>query len=269
MNSFLQGLQRFERPLRQVSKLMLDTIWPPSCHGCGQSSDQAADELCESCTAAIGSAMRLAHCPGCGSTVAPFELSPEGCGTCRLEGRPFAHVYRTAAYVDGFAEMFRRFKYNGYENLEVFLARSLAREIIQSDHFEQIDVLVPVPTCWQHRLRRNLQGSRQGFHPAEGLARLVSKYTSIPYAPLLDRIQGGPSQVGMSGPARLENVRGKFRLSRGCLVAGGRVCIVDDIMTTGATVRECAKVLRRGNVATVYVAVIARAGEDSASLKSV
>jgi ComF family protein len=165
--------------------------------------------------------------------------------------------------------MFRRFKYQGYENLELFLARNLAKAIIQSEHYEDIDVLVPVPTCWQHRLRRNLRGSREGFHPAEGLAQLLSKHTSIPYAPLLDRNRGGPSQVGLSGPARLENVRGKFQLARGCRVAGGRVCIVDDIMTTGATVRECAKVLRRAHVAAVYVAVVARAGEDTASLNLV
>ncbi len=165
--------------------------------------------------------------------------------------------------------MFRRYKYQGFEDLELFLARNLARAIIQSGHYEDIDVLVPVPTCWQHRLRRNLRGAGQGFHPAEGLAKLLAKHTKIPYAPVLDRIRGGRSQVGLSHSARLENVRGKFRMARGCRVAGGRVCIVDDIMTSGATVRECAKVLRQAKAAEVYVAVIARAGEDSASLNLV
>ncbi len=269
MNLQPQNWRTLKRHYRHGLRILADTVWPPACQGCGQPGEHVAGELCGNCMAAVGPAMALDYCPGCGRTVAPFELNEVGCGVCREEGRPFARVFRTAAYHGGFAEVFRRYKYVGHENLELFLARNLAREIFQSECYDDIDVLVPVPTCWQHRLRRNLQSSGQAFHPAEGLARLLSKHTSIPYAPLLNRIRGGRSQVGLSFTARLENVRGKFRLARGCQVAGGRVCIVDDIMTTGATVRECAKVLRRARASAVYVAVVARAGEDAASLNLV
>ncbi len=257
------------RSIQESIELFSDAVWPPVCHGCGRSGKLAVDEICSSCMDSIKSAMQVEYCPGCGRSVAPYELSPLGCSECRATGRRFVRVYRIAAYREGFADMFRRFKYSGFENLELFFARTLSRAIIQSEHYEDIDALIPVPTCWQHRLRRNIQSVGLGFHPAEGIARLISKHTSIPYAPILDRVRGGRSQVGLSGPARLENVRGKFALARGCQVAGGRVCLVDDIMTTGATVQECAKVLRRANVKEIYVAVVARAGEDTASLNLV
>ncbi len=257
------------RTVRRIFDVAADTVWPPVCHGCGRGCKLDVDELCNQCTASVSSAMQIEFCPGCGRSVAPYELTADGCGECRETGRLFTQVFRIAAYQDGFADLFRRFKYGGYENLELFFARTLARQILKSEHYEHIDALIPVPTCWQHRLRRHGQGVGRGFHPAEGIAKLVSKHTSIPCAPLLDRIRGGKSQVGLSGAARLVNVRGKFALAKGCQVAGGRVCIVDDIMTTGATVRECARVLRRGGVENVYVAVVARAGEDASVLNVV
>ncbi|NOX59705.1 MAG: ComF family protein [Planctomycetes bacterium] len=250
------------RRIRMYRHALVDTLWPPSCHGCGGEAAGLPNELCIACMAPILSPMQQAYCSRCGHSTGPFETTEEGCSECRGKRGTFERVFRVAAYRDGFAELFRKFKYRGHENLELFFARCLSREILQSEQFETIDGFVPVPSCWQHRLRRN-------FHPADGLAKLLAKHTTILYAPLLDRIRGGPSQVGLSRDERLRNVRGKFRLARGCDVRGGRVCLVDDIMTTGATTRECAKVLRQAGAAEVCVAIVARAGEDPATLQVV
>jgi predicted amidophosphoribosyltransferase len=90
----------------------------------------------------------------------------------------------------------------------------------------------------------------------------------IPHAPLLDRT-GGAHQVGLSYTARQANVRGRFRLARGCAVEGACLLLVDDVMTTGATASECARVLKRAGAREVHVAVIARAGDDPVTLRHI
>jgi predicted amidophosphoribosyltransferase len=73
---------------------------------------------------------------------------------------------------------------------------------------------------------------------------------------VLRRVRGGPHQIGLSHSQRVENVRGAFAMARGVTLRGARLLLVDDVMTTGATLNECAKVLRRGGAAEVYAAVV-------------
>jgi len=168
---------------------------------------------------------------------------------------------RVGAYSGGLRALITAFKFGGHEELDVHFAGRLARVIARSAIYDEVDAVVPVPTCWQHRISRR-------FHPAVAVARPAARQCGIPYAPLLVR-KGGPHQVGLSHTARLANVRGRFHLARGCAVKGARLLLVDDVMTTGATASECARVLLRAGADEVHVAVIARAGDDPVTLRQI
>lgn len=117
-----------------------------------------------------------------------------------------------------------------------------------------IEAVVSVPTHWSHRLRRPL-------YAAETLAAVVAKRTHLPHLPILRRIRGGPHQIGLSHTRRAENVRGVFAIGKGVTLRGAHLLLIDDVKTTGATLAECAKVLRKGGAAEVYGAVLATAGD--------
>jgi ComF family protein len=131
----------------------------------------------------------------------------------------------------------------------------MAESISASTWYDRIDVVASVPTHWTRRLRRS-------FHAADALAILIAKRLKLPYAALLKRIRGGPHQIGLKYEERRANVRDAFAMCRGAELRAARVLLVDDVKTTGATVNECAGVLKKAGAAEVYVAVVALAGGD-------
>jgi len=118
---------------------------------------------------------------------------------------------------------------------------------------EEQDLLTSVPLHWGRRLRR-------GFDQADLLSQRLNRFLQIPLSERnLRRIRATASQTGLSESKRRENVRGAFKVRRPDEVKGKRVLLVDDVMTTGATVSECARTLLRAGAKEVSVLVVARA----------
>ncbi|HRX85910.1 MAG TPA: double zinc ribbon domain-containing protein [Phycisphaerae bacterium] len=247
------------RRAQALGESLLEAVYPRRCALCHTSIAGDDAPLCPACREAVEAASRHPACPRCGMTLAPF--AGPACVTCAQRTFPFDSVVRVGAYTGGLRALLTAFKFGGHEELDVYFAERLARVIMRLEVYEEIDALVAVPTCWQHRLRRS-------FHPAAVLARLAARRCRIPLAPLLVR-RGGPHQVGLSLTARQANVRGRFHLARGCAVPGARLLLVDDVMTTGATAGECTRVLRRAGADAVHVAVVGRAGDDPVTLRHV
>lgn len=246
------------RYLMQTSAgAVLDAVCPWSCHVCGRTRGRTADRgmLCEECSAAAEQEIHRPYCPRCGLNVPPFGLTESGCGRCPKQRQPYDGVIRVATYRGAFRDLFLRYKFGPHEELTDWFARRLAARIMQSEAYESFDALTPVPTSWRHRLRRR-------FYPVTTLSKRVAHRTRIPYAPLIHRVGGGPHQTGRPASLRLENVRRRFRLAPGCSVRGGHICLIDDVMTTGATVGECARLLRRAGADAVHVAVLARSPDE-------
>jgi predicted amidophosphoribosyltransferase len=145
------------------------------------------------------------------------------------------------------------FKFRGGEHLDRCHGDLLGRAIAQVPWFDDVDVLTAVPTCWQHRLTRR-------FHATSALAPHVARWAGLPLLALLRRTKGGPHQVGLPKADRIENVKGKFKIAHGVALPGTVVCLIDDVATTGATIGECARVLKRSGAPRVYAAVVAHAG---------
>ncbi|MFM8273381.1 MAG: ComF family protein [Gemmata sp.] len=132
------------------------------------------------------------------------------------------------------------------------LGRTFAESRIEAFRSERFDVVCPVPLHWWRKWRR-------GYNQAEAVARELAGGLGVAFdARLLCRGRQVTQHVQSSRQARVDNVRGAFRAAAGARVKGKTVLLVDDVMTTGSTASEAARVLRAAGAARVAVAVLAR-----------
>jgi len=219
---------------------------------------EAAGLLCDPCRERLARERAKPACPRCGSSVAPSEVHRGRCSACRRRRLPVSGTVRVGRYADGLGQLIRSYKYHAREELEPLLSGWLSEVVTDAAWLGHIEAIVPVPTHWRHRLARPL-------YAAEALATAVAKRTGIRCLPVLRRTRAGPHQIGLSYTERLRNVRGAFAIRRGTTLRDARLLLIDDVLTTGATVNECAKVLRSGGAAEIYVAVLVTAGWDRSS----
>jgi ComF family protein len=160
-------------------------------------------------------------------------------------------VHALGPYQGALRAAIHRFKYRDGLILERPLGQLLAETVLAGCGGERPDLLIPVP-LHPDRLRR------RGYNQALQLARQVGRSCALPVVPAgLHRLRETPPQQGLDARVRRTNLCGAFRVATA--VAGRRVLLVDDVMTTGATARECAAALRQAGAATVEVAVLGRA----------
>jgi len=252
---------RMNHLARSALRVALDVVFPRSCVLCG--SDEGDEPLfCPSCRKLLDHEMARPACPRCGHSIGPYGLQDRRCHTCRHSRPPLDALVRISPYGDATASIVRAFKYGGRDELDIFLADLLADVIGLADWYESVDAMVYVPTHWRHAFGRK-------FYAARVLAEATSRAAGIPLVRLLRRTQGGPHQFDVPRTQRLANIRGKFAILRGVRVNGARVCLIDDVSTTGATLNECARTLKKAGAAAVYGAVIAKVNTDFESSERV
>jgi len=188
------------------------------------------------------------HCRTCGLELA---RTVEACGECLRRPPPFDRSLAGFAYRAPVASLVQRFKFDGDLAAGRMLARLLADRLAGAGAARP-DLMVPVPLNWRRHWRR-------GFNQAELLCRDLSRhFGGLPWADALQRSRPTVTQSELPAERRAGNVSGAFKLAR--LPRGVRhAVLVDDVMTTGSTLRECARVLKRAGVARVDVWVVARA----------
>jgi ComF family protein len=149
--------------------------------------------------------------------------------------------------------MIHEFKYGRQIHLRHLVARwlqaALDDERIRGSRF---DIIVPVPL---HAARQR----ERGFNQASLLATLLSAQTSIPSRPVLERIRYTTTQTALDRSERMENLHNAFRLRKNVDVRSLRVLLIDDVLTTGSTLSECARILKRAGALSVHAATAARA----------
>lgn len=195
----------------------------------------------------------LFACPACG-------VRPAGavgcCEPCRARSAHPGHdgdCLWLGAYEGPLGRLARALKYGSATNLSHWLGGALAEQVTRLGW--RPDVVCPVPL---HATRRR----RRGFNQAELLARAMAAALGVPCRPLLLRHRATLPQATLGRGARAANVAGAF-VARPPGIAGHSVLLVDDVLTTGATVAACAAALRLAGARRVRVAVVARAQRSS------
>ena len=233
-----------------IAKQLLDVLLPPTCAGCGEVQDDA-HTLCADCWGQL-TFLGQPCCDACGH---PFEYEVPGltlCGACVRDRPPFARARAALNYDDASKAFILRFKHADKTDTARLLAKWLAQAGV--DFLPAADVLVPVPLHWTRLFARR-------FNQAALLALALGTLSDTPVAvDALVRHKKTPSQGHLGIKARARNVQGAFRVARkrGALLRGKRVVLVDDVYTTGATVRAAAKVLLRAGAKSVDVVTLAR-----------
>jgi ComF family protein len=240
------ALQKFDLLQSAVSLL-----YPPVCTVCGRSI-RASEYLCDQCET---KAVRIVA-PFCQKCSEPFEGSITGAFTC-------ANCAHRAIYFDAAVAAYRgrgivrhiihEFKYARQIHLRHLVARWLCAALDDERLCgRRFDVIVPVPL---HPARQR----ERGFNQASLLAELLSARTSIPVKPLLERTRYTTTQTALDRSERMENLHNAFRLRKNADVRGLGVLLVDDVLTTGSTLNECARVLKHAGAFSVHATTAARA----------
>lgn len=233
----------------------LDLLYPPVCALCHDPLRDARS-LCDTCD---GELPRLTtpFCESCGEPFPGLIDGPFACPNCSHLKFAFAFARPTMVRDDRTLEIIHRLKYNR----ELHLAGELGR--LATEAFSDARLapalagnwpIVPVPLHRQRFQERH-------FNQAEEIARMISRITGLPMLAALIRTRSTEHQTILTRAQRMENLRGAFAatpvLTRQPAPLPG-VILVDDVLTTGSTVHECARILRRAGVRKVAVVTVMR-----------
>jgi ComF family protein len=202
-------------------------------------------------------------CSTCGERLlSPFAFTGQQdgprCGLCRRLDPPFAKASAYGSYEGGLRELIHLLKYEQVRPAANVLGRMLTEAAADLEPFFGVAkvVVVPVP-LYSRKLRQ------RGFNQSEVIARAALKHGVVQDrltldASVLERRRETQSQTGLTRHQRRENIRGAFAVAKPERIAGREVLLVDDVFTTGTTVSECARILRRAGASKVYVTTVAR-----------
>jgi len=246
------SIRRAADAIRAALRGTLDLALPPLCPACRDPVEGRG--LCPVCWSKLSFITR----PYCERLGIPFVYDP-GPGILSMEAiadPPAYHRARAAVRFDEIARaLVHGLKYGDRLDLAPMMGRWIShagREILA-----EADALVPVPLHWRRLWARR-------FNQSAMLAAAISAESGVPVAgSALKRVKPTAQQVGLSRPERASNVQGAFRVPEECkaAVAGRRLVLVDDVLTSGATADGCARALLRAGAANVDVLIFARVAE--------
>jgi ComF family protein len=228
----------------RIAATLLNLVYPSVCPVCeGASDSYRYAPICSECFNAI----ERYEGPACPVCFEPLKSEHAGtCGACLKDEPPFRRVASFGLHEGALKAAINFLKFKS--------ARGLARELgrmVASMEIPRADIMVSVPL--------SLKGLRnRGFNQTLLVGRTISKRTGVPLElGLLRKVKDTLPQVGLNKKERAKNLRGAFEVSR--KLNGEKVLLLDDVVTTTATVRECAKVLLRAGAGEVAVVSVSRA----------
>jgi ComF family protein len=242
--------------LLPLLKGIKDLCFPAACLACGTRLPNSSLPLfCVSCRQEL----TFPESPLCSCCGLPFPSAggeDHLCSIC-LKGRHFSRARALFLYAPGIAHAIHGWKYG--RNMAALASFGFFFTARQSSlALKPFDLIIPVP-LHPARLRQ------RGFNQAQLLARaLFPERRKALFCFLLERQRATPAQTGLTGELRRRNVKGAFMVNAPEKVAGRAILLVDDVLTTGATVEECAKILVRAGARDVQVLTLARVADQPA-----
>lgn len=233
--------------LRAAAEALLSLLYPPRCAVCRTLG--CLSPLCGTCMAAV---VPVAEplCLHCGHSLEPEQ----GCKDCRQHPPAFDGARALGAYQGVLQEAVHRFKYGNCPTLAEPLGSLLVvyvRTQSAALHNLAFDSVLPMP---MHSRRRR----QRGYNQSERLARVVARELALPLdTSLLMRARATRPQVGLTAAQRRNNLQGAFRVSRPQDTSGKTFLLIDDVMTTGSSLSECAAMLKLAGANRVYALALA------------
>ncbi len=240
--------------LGDAAESLFATLFPSDCRFCGAPLLRVSRvPVCDSCLDNIRT-LDVPVCSVCGEALLSSAAN-DCCGECLREQPPFARAIAYGSYEGGLRDLIHLLKYEHVRPAASVLGRMLGEAISAlKPQFGLAPVVVPVP-LHASKLRQ------RGFNQSELIARAALKVVpmELPIRPsVLVRRRPTESQTGLTRAQRRLNIRGAFEVSRSNEITGRDILLIDDVYTTGTTVSECARVLRRAGADRVWVATVAR-----------
>jgi ComF family protein len=232
-----------------AARLALDIALPTLCVACRE--PVSGEGVCAACWAKL-SFIAQPYCPRLGIPFV-YDPGPELLSMEAIANPPAYQRARAAVRYDDVARtLVHALKYQDRTDLAPAMGRWMARA--GRELLEGADALVPVPLHWR-------RGWSRRYNQSGALARVIERQTGVKLASeALRRVRPTQQQIGLSRSERASNVQGAFKVAsdRKADIAGRRLVLVDDVLTSGATVDACARALLRAKAASVDVLVFAR-----------
>jgi ComF family protein len=228
---------------------ILEFIYPSFCLNCNRYIDYPGELICEVCWHKA-TVMPLVICAGCS------QLIPDGtdCLNCPApqKGLP---VFTLGHYLDPLKNIIHQMKYHGYRKLSIDLGERLVGQYRSVLDSFAVDLIIPIPLDYFREWKR-------GFNQAALLSDIIGERLNLPVAgQLLRKIRRTKDQTKLDPVEREENMRGAFGADSDMLT-GKRILLVDDVVTTGATLREARRALNESGAEAVLALTVAAAGYD-------
>lgn len=230
---------------------ILDILWPRDCEVCGRPADRPGRHVCSDCLMRLPFIPTDGCCRRCGCDV--HRLDGEFlCEDCRVHRPAFDRAAAAVRFEGDARRMLNDFKFNRHLWLKDDFSDWLEATARARFKVAEIDVVVPVPLKLGRRLDR-------GYNQCDYLSAALAGRLGVRLDKKALKRTGNPErQSSLSEEERRKNVKGTFAVSRAKTVVGKTVMVVDDVMTTGATLSECAKVLKDAGAARVWCLALMR-----------
>ncbi|MCF7855575.1 MAG: ComF family protein [Candidatus Pacebacteria bacterium] len=233
--------------LRYACDTVFRFFLPDICPACHSRPPSPVSGFCDVCSRDIRS-FPGPRCKGCGATL---DSILELCGEClALGGRPWEHAVSVFTYGGYVRELVHRFKYNGDTCLAAVFGRHM-RAPWESFGVAKPDLIVPVPAHWWRETVR-------GYNQSALLAKQVARSWAIPVRPLLRRRRWTRKQAMLGVEQRRRNMKNVFMARRNADLTGTRILLIDDVMTTGATLESATAALIDAGADNITVMTLAR-----------
>lgn len=226
-------------------------FFPYNCAGCGV---ECRDPVCEACAKKI---RRVSEpfCKVCGRALPIGVFETNGCGECGGEGSNYDLCRSALIYDDPVNGLVKNFKFKRNIHCGKYLCGTMASHVTENRPFYECcygaDCIAPVPLYPARRILR-------GFNQADMIAERLSTITGVPVKNILQRVRNTKQQSLLPKDQRTKNVKNAFRVRNSALTAGKKIVLVDDVVTTGATIIECSKTLKEAGAKEVVVFSLAR-----------
>jgi ComF family protein len=231
---------------------LLDLLFPRHCAGCGGAVDRDGTHVCWDCFRGIELRGEDGACERCGLKVEGPVTHVFRCAACRADEPAFDRARSAGRFGGVLRELLLRFKYGRATWLRDDLAGILHGCVLAHFAWQEVDAVVPVPL---HSVKRRFRGYNQAALLAGDVARRLDR----PHVDdALVRVRATPTQTRLDAASRRRNVRGAFAVRDAGWVRGRTLLLIDDVMTTGATLDAASAALRAAGAWRVWAATVAR-----------